>query len=207
MADANTQDIAVFGGSFNPPGLHHRAMAETLARAFGRVLVLPCGFRPDKPGAAGWLARGFRRRLVELAFEGLEGLEFDWSDLHRERFTPTVELAARYQGRGALWFVAGADLFAGGKDGRSPIQAEWQEGPRIWRELNWACLTRPGVAFDPADLPPRHRLLEFAVPGSSSEIRRRLVAGESIDALVAPGVAALLHGLQPALPWHPPQTR
>jgi nicotinic acid mononucleotide adenylyltransferase len=201
MADTDNQDIAVFGGSFNPPGLHHRAMAEVLARAFGRVLVLPCGFRPDKAGAAaGWLEPAFRRRLVELAFAGIPGLEFDWSDLHRERFTPTVELAARYRGRGALWFVAGADLFSGGRDGRSQIQTEWQEGPRIWRELNWACLTRPGVAFDPADLPPRHRLLEFGVPGSSSEIRRRLAAGESVEGLVAPEVAVLLRGRQPAPP-------
>ena len=41
--------LALFGGSFNPPGLHHRQIAETLARHFDEVIVIPCGPRPDKP--------------------------------------------------------------------------------------------------------------------------------------------------------------
>lgn len=185
---------AVFGGSFNPPGLHHRAMAELLSRSFERVLVVPCGFRPDKVRSSGWIAPETRQRLAELTFAGLDNLEIDWDDLYRERFTPTIELALRYQERGELWFVAGADLLAGGARGESQIQGQWKEGPRIWRELNWVCLTRPGVAFDPADLPPHSRLLAFQVAGSSSAIRERLAAGESAVDLMVPEAAALLEG-------------
>ena len=43
-----SQRIAVFGGSFNPPGKHHRLIAELLAKDFDKVLVVPCGPRPDK---------------------------------------------------------------------------------------------------------------------------------------------------------------
>ena len=218
-------DTAIFGGSFNPPGLHHRALAALLLANFDRVLVVPCGFRPDKAGTTWtWLAPAIRQEMIRLTFAGLDGdagqddapgktvpaglagldgqsptagrLEFDWSDLARDRFTPTIELARRFRDRGRLWFVAGADLFAGGGRGESQIQREWLEGHQIWRDLNWVCLTRPGYAVDAADLPPRHRLLACDFAGSSSEIRRRLGAGEAVDELVAPGVAGLLQAAE-----------
>ena len=134
--------IAIFGGSFNPPGLHHRQLAVTLLARFERVLAVPCGYRQDKMDAAegklAWLESGLRRRSIEATFAGLPGLEIDWSDLGNPAFTPTIDLAARYHDRGELWFVAGADLFAGGAAGLSQIQRTWREGPRIWRELSWA---------------------------------------------------------------------
>lgn len=33
-----TRRIAVFGGSFNPPGVHHRRVVELLARRFDAVM-------------------------------------------------------------------------------------------------------------------------------------------------------------------------
>jgi nicotinic acid mononucleotide adenylyltransferase len=199
---------AVFGGSFNPPGLHHRRLAELLLQRFAAVLLVPCGFRADKAASAGWVEPGFRRRLVEAAFADLAApadpagpvrgrLEIDWSDLAKPAFTPTIELAARHAGRGELWFVAGADLFAGGARGKSQIQTAWKAGAEIWTGLNWACLARPGFGIHEDDLPPRHLLIEAAVDGSSSEIRRRLAAGEALGGLVAPEVARLLDSRRP----------
>ena len=40
--------IAVFGGSFDPPGLHHRRIVEEVRKHFDSVVVVPCGPRPDK---------------------------------------------------------------------------------------------------------------------------------------------------------------
>jgi nicotinic acid mononucleotide adenylyltransferase len=185
---------AVFGGSFNPPGLHHRRLAECLLERFGRVLVVPCGFRMDKAGSADWLSPERRRGLINATFADLAaaGLAFDWSDLDKPFFTPTFELARRYRSGGELWFVAGADLFAGGGSGLSQIQTGWREGQRIWTELNWVCLTRPGIEIKHDDLPPRHLLLEADITGSSSEIRRRLDGGQTVDGLVVPEVARML---------------
>jgi nicotinic acid mononucleotide adenylyltransferase len=44
----NDKRIVIFGGSFNPPGLHHRKLAMALAERFDQVIILPCGSRPDK---------------------------------------------------------------------------------------------------------------------------------------------------------------
>ena len=44
-----TKRIAVFGGTFNPPGLHHRAIAIELSKHFDEVVIVPCGPRDDKP--------------------------------------------------------------------------------------------------------------------------------------------------------------
>ena len=35
-----SKNIVVFGGTFNPPGLHHRLIAEALAKQFDEVIVV-----------------------------------------------------------------------------------------------------------------------------------------------------------------------
>ncbi len=184
---------AVFGGSFNPPGLHHRRLAVLLLDHFARVRVLPCGFRPDKESrGVPWMQADCRQPMIAATFAGLGNLELDWSDLDRERFTPTIELAERFRNLGELWFVVGADLFGGGQSGKSQIQTSWQAGAWIWQNLNWACLARPGYRLDPADLPPRHLMIACDVPGSSSAIRRALAENSAVADLVVPEVLILL---------------
>jgi nicotinic acid mononucleotide adenylyltransferase len=78
--------IALFGGSFNPPGLHHRHIAGRLARDFDTVLVVPCGPRDDK-ATTNLLPPVFRAALADMAFEGMPGVEVDLFDLEQDRFT------------------------------------------------------------------------------------------------------------------------
>ena len=40
--------IGIFGGSFNPPGKHHRDIVEKLSDFFDEIIIVPCGGRPDK---------------------------------------------------------------------------------------------------------------------------------------------------------------
>ena len=58
--------IALFGGSFNPPGTHHREIAEMLARHFDEVRIVPCGPRPDKP-LVGEMPSIFRAALCSVS--------------------------------------------------------------------------------------------------------------------------------------------
>ena len=65
--------------------------------------------------------------------------------------------------------------------GASQIQQSWAEGPRIWRELQFLTISRPGVPFDQADLPPLAKLVPLDVPGASTAVRaliRQFVAAE-----------------------------
>ena len=170
---AAAKNIAVFGGSFNPPANHHVQIAKELAKEFDELVVVPCGPRPDK-ASANEIPSVYRAAMVDMAFRGIPNVRVDLFDLENRVFTRTEELDLRYSKIGIPWHVVGADLIVRGKDGNSEIQRHWQNGASLWREGNFIVFKRPGFALDPKDLPPKHRLFELTVEGASSEIRDRL---------------------------------
>lgn len=183
--------IAVFGGSFNPPGLHHLRIAEALGTRFDQVVVVPCGPRDDK-SATNLLPPIYRAVMADLAFTGLPNVEVDLFDLEQERYTRTCDLDLRYSLRGEVWHVVGVDLIKGGGKGKSEIQRSWMHGTELWQGARFVVFTRPGHVFDPADLPPNHELIELEVPGSSSEIRQLISHGDSVASLVTTKVLAYI---------------
>lgn len=183
--------IALFGGSFNPPGTHHRRAAEILARDFDEVRVLPCGPRPDK-ATTNSVPPVFRATLTDLTFGGMRRVVVDLSDLEQDRFTTNWDLQKRLERDGEVWHVVGADLITGGAQGRSAIQRGWKKGKELWRTARFAVLSRLEHPVQPADLPPRHRVIQLDVPGSSTEIRTRLEHGSSVAGLVTPRAQAYI---------------
>ena len=177
--------IALFGGSFNPPGLHHRAIAATLSSRFDRVIVMPCGPRSDKI-ATNLLPPVYRAAMTDMTFSGMANVVVDLSDLEQEHFTRAHELDARFRTAGEVWHVVGVDLIRGGGSGESEIQRSWERGTQLWAEAHFAVLTRPGYKLKKADLPPHSELIELNVPGASREIRAKLERGEDVSAFVAP---------------------
>ena len=79
--------IAIFGGSFNPPGNHHAAIAVRLAQVFDEVRVIPCGPRPDKPATDNSVPSVYRAALADIVFGGLAKVSVDLSDFEQETFT------------------------------------------------------------------------------------------------------------------------
>jgi len=135
--------------------------------------------------------------MLKATFESMASyqqgvLDIDWVDLDNNVFTPTVDLAKRYETQGQLWFVVGGDIIAGGKTGRSQIQSSWKSGLEIWQDLHWACLERPGFYISPEDLPPQARLLPCNIPGSSTTIRQEIRAKHDIGSLVVDRVQAII---------------
>src|SRR5215813_15537488 len=175
-----SQKIAVFGGSFNPPGLHHRHIAEALDERFDHVIVYPCGPRADKP-TTNDVDPVYRATMVDLAFGDLPKVEVCLDDLEQNQFTRTHDLQARYEHRGEIWHVIGSDLIAGGGEEKSFIHRIWQDGPALWKSLNFLVVTRPGFEVTPADLPPRHQLLPLETMGSSAHIREQIFHREPIS--------------------------
>ena len=108
--------IAIYGGSFNPPGRHHRAVVEVLAREFDEVRVIPCGPRPDK-AVTGLLPPVYRAALADLAFGGMPRVVVDLFDLEQDTFTRNWDLQQRYAPLGEVWHVVGTDLVEGGRGG------------------------------------------------------------------------------------------
>lgn len=188
---AMLQRIAVFGGSFNPPGLHHLRIAEALCMRFDEVIVVPCGPRDDK-SATNLLPPIYRAVMADLTFSGVPNVEVDLFDLEQETFTRTCDLDRRYSVRGEVWHVVGVDLIKGGATGNSEVQRSWMQGSWLWQHARFAVFTRPGYELNPADLPPNHELMELNVPGASSEIRQHIAHGEEVGSLVTPKVLAYI---------------
>ena len=182
------KQIALFGGSFNPPGLHHREIARMLGEHFDEVLIVPCGPRPDKQSTND-IPSVHRAAMVDLAFKDITKTRVELFDLELESFTRTVDLEERFSGEGTLWHVIGTDLIQGGRSGESAIQKTWKDGPRLWATGHFAVITRPGYALDEKDLPPHHRLFRCELDGSSAEIRNRLYRFESAKQLLSEPIA------------------
>jgi nicotinate (nicotinamide) nucleotide adenylyltransferase len=181
--------IGVFGGSFNPPTIDHLIIAEKAAAAFGKLVILPCGMRPDK-STTNSIATNHRINLVILGFAGLpSNVSLIIDDVAKEHFTPTWQLQQQLSRRGEIWHIVGADLVQGGSHGQSEIQLRWQHGQAIWQWLNFGVVTRCGYPLSSDDLPPHHQLLDWQCTRSSTQVRQRSKAGQPIDGLVIPSVA------------------
>jgi NAD+ kinase len=188
--------IALFGGSFNPPGSHHREIAARLAKDFDQVIILPCGPRPDKP-LINDVEPIYRAAMVDMAFRGMDKVSVDLFDLESATFTRTNHIEEMFRDRGELWHVIGADLVKDGAQGESPIQRQWVHGHDIWKKFHWIVITRPGYPLEKKDLPPQSKLYEIEYPTSSSEIRDRLFKRQPTDDLLFTDVLKYIerHGL------------
>jgi nicotinate (nicotinamide) nucleotide adenylyltransferase len=188
--------IALFGGSFNPPGRHHRAIAARLAEEFDEVVVIPCGPRPDKPTTTD-VPPIHRAVMADLNFRRLPKVRVDLFDLEQSTFTRTVDLEHLYRDGGEVWHVVGSDLVQGGGKGQSQIQQEWARGQDVWQSLRFVVVQRPGAPLAKSDLPPHSRLIEIAQLGAASEIRAQVFHRQEVDTLLEPEVAHYIerHGL------------
>ncbi len=185
--------VVIYGGSFNPPGVHHRQIAERLVQVFDRVIVVPCGLRPDK-ASSGSVSSEHRVAMVQLAFGGIPRVRIDLFDLDGGTYTPAYRLQEIYQAEfpdAQIFHAVGEDIFAGGREGQSEIHRVWKQGERVWSTFRFAVLARPGYGAEKSDRPPQYQMVELGrLIGSSSMIRDRLSKGEDLEDLMDPEVEA-----------------
>ena len=167
--------IGVYGGSFNPIhsghiGIARRAAAE---HALGKVIVVPAKVSPFKTSAKAdtvVFTDAQRWEMVQAACAPYPELTPCDIELKRGGVSYTVDtlrtLHQEYPDA-KLFFIVGEDSVAG-----LPQWREWDELQRL----------ATFIAY------PR-------TPESSTEIRRRIAAGEDIAGLVPPAVARLIRNL------------
>jgi len=198
-----SKKIALFGLSANPPGLHHVQIIERLKnlQMFDRIIVVPCGPRPDKDTTNN-IEPVHRAHMLDLALKGVKGIEIDRSDLEKEEFTRTMDLERRYRDQGEIWHVVGFDLVVGGAEGRAEIQTVWQDGIRLWQESLFVVMEREGVRLADKDMPAHSLRVRPSFSGTSTEIRNRVFNRQPITGYVSPEVAAYIerYGLYQGLP-------
>ena len=194
-----TVRIGILGGTFDPIHLGHLEAATAAERALSldRILLLPSRTPPHRTSeprasvyhrfAMAALAAAEHSMSVsdlEVRREGPSYTALTLETLHREGYAPAQ-----------LFFITGSDAFA--------EVATWHDYPRILQLANFVVVSRPG-APSPAELIPNPEpLIPEVIPNapmvfsveantpnvSSTDIRRRVGAGESLDGLVPPSVA------------------
>ena len=184
--------IGILGGTFDPIHLGHLEAASAARRAFSldRLLLLPSRTPPHRstePRASVFhrfamaaLAAAERDMSVsdlEVRREGPSYTALTLEALHREGFAPRE-----------LFFITGSDAFA--------EISTWYDYPRLFELSHFAVVSRPGYPTTVPRFPMTTSstsviAVEANTPDvSSTEIRRRVAAGESIQGLVAPSVAS-----------------
>lgn len=183
--------IALFGGSFNPPGKHHREIAAALAKEFDEVVVVPCGPRRDKP-ALNEVAPCYRAAMVDLTFAGLPKVRVELFDMEQSTFTPSWRLDERFRPQGEIWHVVRADFIEGGRRGASVIQRQWERGTELWNTARFAIIARRDRQIERDDLPPNARIIEVAEDGVDLTLRSRVYHRDDTEGLLLPRVKELI---------------
>jgi nicotinate-nucleotide adenylyltransferase len=169
--------LAVFGGSFNPPHLGHVAACRLLAERPGvdRVVVVPAYSHPFEKALAPFEERF---ELCRIAFADVARVEVSRieADLGGEsRTVRTLEEIRRRAPDAKLLFAVGADVL--------PDWPAWYRHEDIEQMAELVVLGRPGYPSPPSAMRPLPDV-------SSTEVRRRLAAGQPCTDLVPPAVLA-----------------
>jgi len=194
--------IGVLGGTFDPIHIAHLAIAEEARTQLGldKVVFVPAGLPPHKMDVHVSPAE-HRLAMVKLAIA--DNPHFEVSRVDIDRFGPcyTVDTIAllrkEWEPDVEIYFIMGSDSLAD--------ILTWHKPDRLIRLCRIVAVGRPGYRVDMDELErclpgASQRILFINSPQldvSSSEIQRRVRAGESIKYQVPEAVERYIyeHGL------------
>ena len=185
-------NIAIFGGTFDPIHNAHLEVARASRREYfmDRILFVPASQPPHKTGR---FMADYEHRFEMVRLACQEHPAFEASRLEapgRDRIGRNYSIqtirrvAQRVTTHDRLFFLIGADAFC--------EIATWYHWRQVIEEIEFIVVNRPGFTVDEAIIPGGarvHWLRSVNNPISSSEIRRRLQAGQSVRGLMPPTVA------------------
>lgn len=177
--------IGVLGGSFDPVHHGHLIVARALREELGleELRLVPAGEQPFKRGTHHALAAE-RAAMVELAVAGETGLACDRREVTRPGPSYTVDTlrSLALEVPGAAWCLCV------GADAAQELSA-WHEAEALPELATIVVFGRPGA------MPPTGSWRHVTVPQvdiSSTAIRARVQAGQSIRYLVPEAVAGYI---------------
>ncbi len=183
--------LGILGGTFDPVHVAHLAAAAAARDQLrlDRVLMVVAG----DP----WMKRGrvlapaeARFEMVAAAIDGVEGLEASRLEIDRGGATYTVDTVEALRAEmphTELFLIVGSDVAAS--------LESWHRTDVLRGAVTLALVDREDAA--PTTAPPGWRCVRLHMPRldvSSTDLRRRIAAGESVDFLVPPPAARVLRG-------------
>lgn len=199
--------LGVLGGTFDPIHNGHiaAAVAAQQALALDRVMLIPSRIPPHRAGPATATAED-RFAMVQLAAAGQPGWTASRIELDREGPSYSYDTLTALRDPGTqIYFIVGADAFA-------EIDT-WNRFPAVLDLAHFVVVSRPGNTLDSLrervptafsrpfaatqgaqpSTDTRVILVEANTPDiSSTDIRRRVRAGEGLHGLVPDAVAAYI---------------
>ncbi len=208
------EKIGIFGGTFDPVHSGHLHAAEEVMSRFrlSRILFIP-SFIPPHKEIRGVASAEDRLRMVELAVLDRPGFVASGIEVEARATSYSINTLARIKEarpEAVIFFILGVDAFL--------EIGTWREHARVIEENKFIVMARPGFRLESAktvldgrlepemtesagDAPVDEEILSrfrvFLTPIraldiSSTEIRRRLRRGESVEGLVPETVRAFI---------------
>jgi nicotinate-nucleotide adenylyltransferase len=180
--------IGMLGGSFDPPHVGHLLIAVDAfeALALDKLFLIPAAVQPFKVGMAGASARDrieMTRRLVgdDARFA------VDTIETERQGVSYSVDTVTAFAGRypeAERFFLVGTDVM--------PTFGSWREPDKIMKLAEVVVMAR-GERADAGSWRGSFRTITTRrVDVSSTEIRARVKARQSLTGFVPPSVAAYI---------------
>jgi nicotinate-nucleotide adenylyltransferase len=175
---APREKIGILGGTFDPVHVGHLMDASAARHQLGldRVLLVPAGDPWQKRGSVVAPAE-VRFEMLEAALDGAAGLEASRLEVDRDGPTYTVDTVEQLSVPGReLVLVMGSDVAA--------TLDSWHRVDDLRKLVTLAIVDRDGTSVPD---PEGWRVVRVEVPRmqlSSTDLRRRVAAGEPIEFLV-----------------------
>lgn len=195
--------IGVLGGTFDPFHLGHLSVAEAALKELGfdRILLMPAKVSPFKIGRK-MASETDRINMLRCVAANYDRLDVTTIETNARRVSYTYKtmktLGKQYPGA-RLWFIMGADSMLSLED--------WYKGKALLREYDFVLAPRPGYDLLEVDERIRYYMDTYRteirvlhnklVNVSSTEIKKRISEGQSIDHLVPREVGEYIyeHGI------------
>ena len=183
--------VGIFGGTFDPIHTAHLELAELVRVTLDldRMLLVVANQPWQKEGERVVTPAEDRFAMVEAAAQGWPGLSPSRIEIERGGPSYTVDTVRQLladEPGAVITLVVGSDVVGG--------LATWHHEDVLRDLVTLAVVGRPGA--DPADPPPGWRAVTVpAAPFdvSSTELRRRLERGGSVEGLVPEAVIRCIH--------------
>lgn len=177
--------LGVMGGTFDPIHLGHLVAADSAAKHFklDSVIFIPAGQPWQKSTFA---SAPHRLAMTKLAVASHPNFQVSTIEIDRAGPTYTVDTLEQLrtlEPEAELFFIAGADSLAG--------METWKNPQQLWSLATFIGVSRPGYSLtSTVSSSARLELLEIpALSVSSTDIRAKVKAGESLDGLVPDAVS------------------
>jgi nicotinate-nucleotide adenylyltransferase len=181
--------IGLFGGSFDPVHIGHLLVAQAACEELllDRLFFIPAAQSPFKP--ANEPAPGaVRLRMLRIALAGKPDYEIDEQEIQRGGVSFTIDTVRDYTARfpeAEVFYLIGADHVSS--------LPKWRDAEQLAGLARFVVIPRPGETPATAPSPFRIQVLGgWPLQLSSSQIRSRIRAGQTIAHLVPFGVADVI---------------